>query len=72
MLVEESEEMRELENLTILVNDIALKVSLGEEIPADAHQACKDYIQKFPEAFEKLVALNKKLMAWKNLPPNCS
>tara|TARA_R110002020_G_scaffold43230_1_gene125888 strand:+ start:300 stop:518 length:219 start_codon:yes stop_codon:yes gene_type:complete len=72
MTAEDDKDLMDLENLMILVNDLALKVSMGEEIPVDSHQACKDYISKFPKAFKKMVALNTNLLAWKNLPPNCS
>ena len=68
----EKDAVLELENMMIQVNEIAFKVSQGEEVPEDAAVACRDYIQRFPKAFKAMVDLNRKFLGFSRVPPNCS
>jgi len=68
----EKDSLRDLEIMMLQVNEVALKISKGEEIPEDVSSACKEYMERFPGAFKKMVEMNRKFMAFSLLPPNCS
>jgi len=51
-----------LEALMVEVSKTASIVASGQPVPSEIPQSVKDYIDRFPKSFKKLVDSHKKLL----------